>query len=282
MRKITIALALLFMAFSLFHTTSFSADQTSEELLQEAKILIFDKKWEQAQEKLDDLLVRYPQSPLYSQALFYLGKCLSEQEGEERQAIEVYKKYQNQKDADKNFIQESQIEIIDLSYQLYEKGKRSHLKEIEQALQSRDRAVKYYAAFKLSYIKDKRTAEKSLPVLEKILEEEKDSELRERAKLALLRIDPAFLKKIEDLEYEAQPKVFCLRIYKEGDKGPSFSLNIPWALADLALNSIPEEERKALREEGYDLDEIMDKLTRMKGHIIEIKSEDSLIKIWIE
>jgi hypothetical protein len=270
------------MAISFLQAASLSGAQSDEELFQEAKILIFDKKWKQAQEKLDDLLVRYPQSPLYSQALFYIGKCLSEQAGQERDAIEVYKRYQNHRDADKNLIQESEIEIVDLSYKLYEKGRKSYLKEIEEALESRDRAVKYYAAFKLSYLSDERTARKGLPVLEDILEEERDPELRERAKLALLRIDPDLLKNIEDEEYDTKPKLFCLRVYKKGEKEASFSLNIPLALADLALSSIPEEEKESLRKEGYDLDEILERLTKVKGNIIEIKHEDGTIKIWIE
>ncbi|HZX10469.1 MAG TPA: tetratricopeptide repeat protein [Acidobacteriota bacterium] len=282
MRKITIGLALLVMAFSFLHAAALNAAQSDEELFQEAKILIFDKKWEQAREKLDDLLVRYPQSPLYSQALFYLGKCLSEQEGEEREAIEVYKRYQSRRDADKNLIQESEIEIIDLSYKLYDQGKKSYLKEIEKALESRDRAVKYYAAFKLSYLSDERTARKGFPVLEEILDQERDPELRERAKLAVLRINPELLKNIEDEEYDSKPKLFCLRVYKRGEKEASFSLNIPWALADLALNSIPEEDKESLRKEGYDLDGILKKLTKVKGNIIEIKDEESIIKIWIE
>jgi hypothetical protein len=73
-----------------------------------------------------------------------------------------------------------------------------------------------------------------------------------------------------------------LRVYKRGEKEASFSLNIPWALADLALSSIPEEEKETLRKEGYDLDGILKKLTKVKGSIIEIKDEESIIKIWIE
>jgi len=280
MRKIKIGLIVLIVAFSFLQ--AYSAEQTEEELFQEAKILIFDKKWEQAQQKLDDLLVRYPQSHLYSQALFYKGKCLSEQEGEERKALEVYKQYKERKDANKNLIQEAEIEVIDLSYDLFEQGKTSYLDEIERALQSRDKAVRYYAAFKLSYVSDEKKARRGLPVLEEILEKEGDPELRERAKLAVLRIDPEVLRDLEDAEYETKPKMLCIRVYDEGEKKASFSLNIPWALADLALESIPEEEKKLLKKEGYDLDEIMKKLTKIKGDIIEIRSEESFIKIWIE
>jgi len=279
-RKTKTALALLVMAFSFLQ--AYAQAPSDKELLQEAKILIFDKKWEQAQQKLDDLLVRYSDSPLYSQALFYKGKCLSEQEGEERKAIEVYKQYKGRKDADKNLIQESEIKIIDLSFDLYEQGRTSYIDEIEQSLRSRDKAVRYYAAIKLSKISDKSTARKGLPVLKDILEREKDTELRDLAKLAVLRIDPDELENIQDHEYETRPRMLCIRVYDRGEEEASFSLNIPWALADLALSSIPEEDKKKMRDEGYDLDDIMKELTKIKGNILEIKSEDSLIKIWIE
>jgi hypothetical protein len=279
-RKIKIGLALLVVAFSFLQV--YAQAPSDKELFQEAKILIFDKKWEQAKQKLDDLLASYPKSLLYSQALFYKGKCLSEQEGEERNAIEVYKQYKDRKDADKNLIQESETKIIDLSYDLYEQGRTSYLDEIELALRSRDKAVRYYAAIKLSKISDKKTARKGLPVLEDILEQEKDTELRDLAKLAVLRIDPDALGNIRDHEYKSRPRMLCIRIYDIGEKEASFSLNIPWALADLALSSIPEEDRKEMREEGYDLDEILKELTRIKGNILEIKGEDSVIKIWIE
>ncbi len=282
MNKKTIGLVLLVMVFSFLHPAAYSAEQSDEELFKEAKILIFDKKWSQAQQKLDAFLVKFPESTLFSQALFYKAKCLSEQEGEERKAIELFKQHKDRKDADKNLIQESEIEIIDLSFELYKQGRKSYLEEIKQALNSRDKAVKYYAAFKLSYILDEKTARIGLPVLESIIEKERDSELRERAKLAILRIDPSALKDIQDEEYSSEPKMFCIRVFKRGEKEASLSLNIPWALADLALSSIPEEEKQTLRKEGYDLDEIMKQLTKVKGSIIEIKDEDSIIKIWIE
>ena len=73
-----------------------------------------------------------------------------------------------------------------------------------------------------------------------------------------------------------------IRVYEEGKKKLKLSLDIPWALADLALAAIPEEEKESMRREGYDLDKIIRELTKVKGNIIEIKSQDSVIKIWID
>ena len=253
-----------------------------ERLFEEAKILIFDKEWEGAKEKLDELLDKFPGSPWFSQALFYKGRCLQENEGKEEEALAVYKKYLLLGKRNKSLVQESEISIIDLAYRLYEKRKRSHSKEIEKRLFHSDRIIKYYAAFKLSYIKDKKLAKKGIPVLKEIVEEERDDELRDRAKIALLRIDPDALKEVEEEKYETKVRIFHIRIYDRWKKDPVVSINIPWALADLALSSIPEEERAELKEEGYDIDKIIRELTEFKGKIIEITGKKTIFRIWID
>jgi hypothetical protein len=253
-----------------------------EKLFQDAKILIFDKKWEDAQEKLEDLIENYPQSPWHSQAVFYLGKCLQEQPGEEVKALKVYKDYVRLDERNEQLVEESEVSIIELSFKLYDKGKKSYIKEIERRLSSPNRVIKYMAAFKLSRARDKKTAKKGLPVLMEILEEERDDELKDRAKIAVLRVDPDALKDFEEERYERKAKMLKIRVYENKGKEIKLSLDIPWALADLALAAIPEEEKESIRKEGYDLDKIVRELTRVKGNIIEIKSEDSVIKIWID
>lgn len=253
-----------------------------EKLFQDAKILIFDKKWEEAQEKLEELINDYPESPWHSPAVFYLGKCLQEQSGKEVKALEVYKDYTQLDERNEQLVEESETSIIELAFRLYERGKKSYLREIEKRLSSPNRVIKYWAAIKLSYAKDNKIARRGLPVLMEILEEERDDELKDRAKIAVLRVDPDALKDFEEERYESRAKILHIRVYEEGKKKTKLSLDIPWALADLALAAIPSEEKENMRREGYDLDKIIRELTRVKGNIIEIKSEGSVIKIWID
>ncbi len=72
-----------------------------------------------------------------------------------------------------------------------------------------------------------------------------------------------------------------IRVWKDGEL--TLKINIPWALADLALRSIEVEEKAALKKEGYDLDTITKTLIEA-GEIIYIedKEEGTIIKIWIE
>jgi hypothetical protein len=278
-KKTAIHLGIFLLASFFFQ--GYAWQQRDEQLFQDAKIMIFDEEWENAQEKLEALIEDFPDSPLYSQALFYLGRTLENQRGKEKDAIDVFKKYVLQRDSSKILIQEAEISIINLSFTLYEKGRKSFLSEIKTRLYRPDRVVRYYAAVKLSYLKDKKEARKAIPVLEKILEEEKDEELKDKAKIALLRIDPDAFKSFEEERYERKILMLKIRATDKWTKKITFNLNIPWALADLALANIPEEAKRQLRQEGYDLDRILREVIE-RGRIIEIETKDSLLKIWIE
>lgn len=270
----------IFLIASVFFP-AYAWDQRDEELFQEAKIMIFDKEWESAQDKLEELIEDFPNSPLYSQALFYLGRTLENQRGKEKEAIDVFEKYVLRKDSSEILIQEAEISIINLSFTLYEKGRKSFLNEIKTRLYRPDRVIRYYAAVKLSYLKNKKEAKKAIPVLEEILEEEKDQELKDKARIALLRIDPDAFKDFEEERYERKITMLKIRATDRWTKKITFNLNIPWALADLALANIPEEAKRQLRQEGYDLDRILRELIE-RGRIIEIETKDSVLKIWIE
>lgn len=280
MKRVTIYLGLILLA-SLFLQV-YAGMQPDEELFYEARILFLDMKWKKAQKKLDELLEKYPNSRWFSRALYWKAKCLQEQEGKELEALDTYKSYARRNDRTKILIEEAEVAIIDLASKLYNKGKRSYLKEIEKRLSHSNRVIKYYAAFELSYVKDKRVAAKAVPVLKKILENESDDRLRDKAKIALLRIDPSALKDFEEKRYERKIAVLKIRIYKKGQTKPEVKINIPWALADLALRAISEENKVMINEEGYDLDSLRKRLLEYRGEIIRFEDKDTIIEIWID
>jgi hypothetical protein len=279
MRKVIINIGILLLASLLFQ--AYAQAQPDEKLFEEAKVLIFDKEWKEAQEKLEELLDKYPDSPWYSQAVFYRAKCLKEQKGKELEALRTFRDYLKRKDRSKSLTEDTELSIIDLAYELYKDGKRSYLAEIEKRLSSSNRVVKYFAAIKLSQVEEKKVASRAIPVLKEIIKKEKDDELRDRAKIALLRVDPGVLKDLEEERPVRQSRLLKIRVWK--DEELTLKINIPWALADLALGSIEEEEKAALKKEGYDLDTITKTLVEA-GEIIYIenKEEGTIIKIWIE
>jgi hypothetical protein len=260
----------------------YAKDQPDEKLFEEAKVLIFDKEWQKAQEILEELIRDFPESRWYSLAFFYRAKCLEEQEGKEKDAINAYKSYVQLKDRNRSLAEESEISIIDLASALYTAGKKSYLKEIESRLSSSNKMIKYYAAFELSYIREKKVAARGLPVLKEIIEKERDDELRDRAKIAILRIDPEALRDFEEERYERRAVIFKIRVYETETNKTKFSINIPWALADLVFGAIGDEEKSLIKERGYDLDRIRDELTRFRGNVIVIQGDKITIKMWID
>jgi len=253
-----------------------------EKLFQEARLLILDERWEPAQAKLEEFLDKYPKSAFFPQALYYKAKCLEERE-KDREALAAYKEYLRLKDKNKNLAEDAEGSVIEIAFRFYEKGDKSHLGEIEERLESPSKVVRYYAAIKLSFVKEKDIATKGIPILKSIIRDERDTELTDRARIALLRVSP---ESLSDLEQRTERKARMLRfqVYDNRLKKLEVAVSIPWALADLFLSAVPEKERQEMRAEGYDIDRILRDLQSAKGTIIEINvaKEGKIIKIWIE
>jgi len=259
---------------------------TDESLFREAKLLVFDKNWPAALGKIDELIDRFPASPLAGQALFYKGECLGGLGGRERDALRAYKSYIRLEDAKPSLVEESEGSIVDLAYDLYQAGDASALRDIESRLDHANKVIRYYAAYKLSLIADKKEAVKAVPVLSRIVETEKDPELLDRARIALLRVSPESLKSAEERQprtAEMTGRTLHLRIRAAGQKEPAVSLNIPFALADLALSALDDEDKAELRKKGYDVNRIINEMAKSKESILRIVGEDGTVfEIWID
>jgi len=284
MKTIRIYMAVLIFIAAGLGALAQTAQTADEKSFQEIKLLVFDEKWMEAQSRLEDFLARYPQSSYYSQALYYRSKCLEEQEGKEREALSSYKEYLRLKDRNKNLAEDAEVSVIDLAMKLYDEGDKGFVREVEDRISSPNKVVRYFAAVQLSYVKEKRIADKSVPVLKQIIEEEKSTELRDRARIALLRVSPEALAGIEEKRGEKKVRMLKIVVMDDRTKKIEFQLNIPWALADLALAAIPEEEKATMRMKGYDINKILKELQSVKGRILEINDakEGKTIKIWIE
>jgi len=96
-----------------------------QKLLQEAKLLVFDKNWPEAEKKLASLINDYPGSEYYAQALFYLGKCQAEQSGKEKEALNSFQAFLKRPDQPQGLVEEAEIAIIDLAFKLSTRARRS-------------------------------------------------------------------------------------------------------------------------------------------------------------
>jgi hypothetical protein len=274
MKKMIFLVLLLFLVLMVG-----SAAEFGREPFERAKVLIFDKEWAAALKLLDEVIAAGSASRYYATALFYRGKC-QEELGEKKKALESYEKFIGSSGGS-NLAEEARISIIDLADAMVQGGEKDYLQKIVDLLNNEDKVVSFYAAFKLSYFPERKVAALALPVLRVILENEKDEELRDRAKIAVMRIDPSRLKGMDRQNKELSGKMLKIRIFEKNNPAADVSLNIPLALADLALKSLSQDQKRSLQKEGYSLDEILAKLTA-KGMKIDIQDKDSVIKIWVE
>ncbi|MCX6579934.1 MAG: tetratricopeptide repeat protein [Candidatus Aminicenantes bacterium] len=262
-------------------TQGVQAEQTGpddKELLEKAKLEIFDRNWDPALKKLEHWLAQFPKSPNYPSALFYKGWCLKELD-QVKPALEAYTEYLKIS-TNSSLREEAEIAMIDLDFQLYQKGEKQYLAPVIGFLESGDRMVRYYAAFKLSYADDKKIAETAVPVLKKIVAGESDDELVDRAKLALMRINPDHLKEVAKTR-GIEKQMLHIQAYDKKTKKDSFSITIPFVLAKLALDSVPEKEKEMLTKKGYNVARLLATLAETP-ELVRIESEDVVFKIWVD
>lgn len=249
-----------------------------KELMEKAKLELFDNKWAAALEALELVITRFPDSTHYPQALFYKGRCLVEQKKVKR-ALDAYNRYieisQNQ-----SLREEAYIAVADLNFDLFKNGEKRSVKRVIALLENNNTNVSYYAAFKLSYAKDKTVAEEAVPLLKKIVRDDSDDELVDRAKVALMRIDPDYLKDLSEKK-SPESRMFNIRVFDKKTKKESFSLSIPFVLAKLAMDALPKDGKEAMEEEGVDMEKILNSLVKVPK-LMRFEAEDVIVEIWLE
>lgn len=253
--------------------------QAGEQAFEKAKVLIFDRQWPAALKQLESVIAAGPRSRHYPAALFYRAKC-QEEMGARQPALESYERFIATQAAG-NLAEDARVSIIDLAAGLYQDGEKAYLAKITGLLRDRNKVVSYYAAFKLSYLPDRGPARQALPVLGAILENEKDGELRDRARIAIMRVDPSRLKDGSAGRSRPAGQTLMIRIFDKKRKEAAVVLNLPMALADLALRSLSAEQKRSLRRQGFDLDDVLARLTR-EGLKIDFQDEDGAFQIWVE
>ena len=258
--------------------------QTDPNTLREAKTLFFDRDYGEAREAWQEIHDEGSGREAGT-ALYWIARC-SEKLGEAERALEEYGAYLDLQPSDRTLREEARTSRVALAAKLYKTGKRRHLEVVLGALHDSSRTVRYFAALQMASLGPE-VGRPAVPVLQEILRKETDPDLVDRAKLALLRLDPTALA-------EASPEPrrgdrgtaswVRVRIWKPGSTKPQLSLNVPVFLADMVFNSLPDEARKDLRDEGFDAESFWDRLKESSPtDILTIEGEEGgRMEIWIE
>jgi hypothetical protein len=219
-------------------------------------------------------------------ALYWVARC-SESLGESERALSEYGRYLAARPADRTLAEEAKTSRVALAVKLAKAGQPAHAKIAREALTDRDRTVRYFAALQLASLGPEQ-GKPAVPVLKEILAKEKDEDLVERAKLALLRVARDELPVAETgprTKPRGRPAAWVrIRIYEKGESKPNVAINLPVALADLVFKALPDEAIEDLRKEGYDARSFWEALKKTgPAEILTVEGKDGeRIQVWLE
>ena len=256
--------------------------QADAEALRQAKALFFDRQYAEARAAWQQIL----DAGGSKDASYWVARC-SESLGESERALAEYGRYLAARPADRTLAEEAKTSRVSLAVKLAKAGQPAHVKVARDGLADPNRTVRYFAALQLASLGPE-LGKPAVPVLQEILAKEKDEDLVERAKLALLRVDRDALR----VEAEAPPQRprgrpaawVRIRIYEKGDSKPNVAINLPVALADLVFKALPDEAIADLRKEGYDARSFWEALKKTgPAEILTIEGKDGeRIQVWLE
>ncbi len=264
-----------------------------QELFNQGKIAIFDKNWGAARGIFQKVIQEYPQSPVVPQANYFIAKCY-QFEGKQVDAIRAYEHFLRLYPKEPFLPGEARSSVVEIAASLMESGDTSYRDRLTAALSDPSKDTRYFAALRCSRLKDALITSMAIPVLREIVNNESEKDLADRARIALLRLDPKGLassspepkRPKEGARARPSPsaqKMFHLRVYKEGAKEPAVELNLPVSLAQMAVAAMDDSAKAELKKKGVDIDNIWESLNHLGPvKILEIRDGENVIKLWVE
>jgi len=261
--------------------------QADADKLRAAKEAFFDRNYAESREDWRSVAASGRGADAQA-ALYWVARC-SESLGESERALGEYAAYLAARPSDRTLLEEAKTSRVALAVKLAKAGKRQHAPIALDALGDRSSVVRYFAALQVASLGPE-AGKPAIPVLKEILAREKDQDLVERAKLALLRLDRnALAEAAPEAPRRAEGKARTagwvrVRIYDKGVARPKVAINVPVALAELVFKSLPDDAIADLKREGYDARSFWEALKKTgPAEILTIEGEDGeRIQVWIE
>jgi Tetratricopeptide repeat len=260
-----------------------SAARGQGDALRNAKELFFDRKYSEARQAWQ--AVARQGGPDAVAASYWIARC-SESLGEYDRALGEYGTYLAARPTDRTLAEEARTSRVGLAARLYKAGRTQHLPVLREALSDQSKTVRYFAALQLSTLGPE-AGRDAVPVLQKIVQEETDPDLVDRAKVGLLRLDPRALSRTPGAGAappRGDTRWLKVRVFEKGDPKPKVVVNLPVALADMVFKSLPDDAKHELEMKGYDAENFWQQIKGVgPTQIIDIEGEDGeKIQIWIE
>jgi hypothetical protein len=264
--------------------------QPDPDRLKSAKALFFDRKYAEARAAWQRILAG-ARGAEADTAAYWVARS-SENLGEDERALKEYADFLRRRPADRALVEEARTSRVSLAARLYKAGQRQHLPILREALVDPSKTVRYFAALQLSTLGPD-AGRDAVPVLLRIVQDEADADLVDRAKVGLLRLDPQALSRTpgagamrsrEPRSSGGEARWLKVRIFEKGGVKPKVVVNLPVALADMVFKSLPDDAKRDLKLKGYDAENFWERLKALgPAQIIDIEGDDGeKVQIWIE
>ena len=258
--------------------------QPAAERLKSAKALFFDRKYAEARQAWQTILAG-ARGAEADAAAYWVARS-SENLGEDERALKEYGAFLARRPADRALAEEARTSRVGLAARLYKAGRTQHMPVLREALSDPSKTVRYFAALQLGALGPD-AGKDAVPVLQRIVQEETDPDLVDRAKVGLLRLDPRALSRTPGAGAappHGDARWLKVRVFEKGDSKPKVVVNLPVALADMVFKSLPDDAKRELQMKGYDAENFWQQI---KGsgptQIIDIEGDEGeKIQIWIE
>jgi hypothetical protein len=260
-----------------------------EERLRTAKALVFDRKYGEARAAWQEVL-RASSGEEAATAAYWVARC-SESLREDARALEEYAAFLERRPRDTALAEQARQSRVGLAARLYRAGEKQRLAVIQAGLSDASGDVRTFAAFQLAEL-GRPAANEAIPILKRIVSEEKDPDLVNRAKVLLLGLEPKALAGISE-GTSRQPgsdgapgkvRFLRVRVYEGRSNQPTVSINVPVGLAEFAFKSLPDDAKRELKDKGYDADNFWERLKELgPTEFLTVEGQDGeRVQIWLE
>jgi len=258
--------------------------QTDPERLKSAKALFFDRKYAEARDAWQRVLAG-ARGAEADTAAYWVARS-SENLGQDERALTEYAVFLRRRPADRALAEEARTSRVGLAARLYKAGQKQHLPILREALADPGKTVRYFGALQLSTLGPE-VGREAVPVLLRMVEDEKDADLVDRAKVALLRLDPQSLSRASQAGAAPPPgaaRWLKVRIFEKGGTKPKVVVNLPLGLADMVFKSLPDDAKRELKLKGYDAENFWERLKASgPSELIDVEGDEGeKIQIWME
>lgn len=275
--------------------TTVSSDDA---LMREIKKSVYASNWPEVLRRSEELLRRFPGSPLAPQAEFHRARALARTPGREMEAKDAYRRFiaGHPDEHDRLFTDQAWSALFSLACEGRRRTTPGCAAILSEGIADESLYVSTLAAIRAADAGDPAVRRTAVPVLKRAYDLENDTEIRNEILIALLKIDPRQVPQPPPPPAAAQapppgvpplPSLVKMTIYNKAAKRYDLRINLPVAFAQILVDSLGVEERSALKDsaakKGVDLDDIFQAIeTKGQGRLLDMDAPDTRIEVWIE